>query len=182
MNRNDKFEKSKITKASTNKVVTNVYFDSFAIEKVRFQNANYAEKKSIDCYLDFEEVALLAEDAASGRLIKELENGQKTVSMGGSKSSKNYNGAPESRIFSLGRSGGNIFINMSRGKGKLTDTGAIAPDGAPDLKIGVSMPIDKFRSLMIYTRDWVNAYLTPFVNKMVKEVEEDRKNYTASNE
>ena len=183
MNRTtDKFEKAKITKASTNKVVTNVYFDSFGIEKVRFQNANYADKKSIDCYLDFEEVALLAADAASGRIIKELENGQKTISMGGSKSSKNYDGAPESRIFSLGKSGDKIFINMSRGKGKLTDTGAIAPDGAPDLKIGVSMPIEKFRSLMIYTNNWIQAYLTPFVNKLVKEVEEDRKNYKASNE
>lgn len=181
MNRTDKFEKNKITKASTNKVVTNVYLDSFGIEKVRFQNANYADKTSIDCYLDFEEVALLATDAASGRLIKELEAGQKTVSMGGSKSSKNYGGAPESRIFSLGKSGDKIFINMSRGKGKITDTGAIAPDGAPDLKIGVSMTVDKFRSLMIYTHDCVNAYLAHMVNALVKQSEEDRKNYTENN-
>ena len=181
MNRTDKFEKNKITKASTNKVVTNVYLDSFGIEKVRFQNANYADKTSIDCYLDFEEVALLATDAASGRLIKELEAGQKTVSMGGSKSSKNYDGAPESRIFSLGKSGDKIFINMSRGKGKITDTGAIAPDGAPDLKIGVSMTVDKFRSLMIYTHDCVNAYLAHMINALVKQSEEDRKNYTENN-
>ena len=33
MNRKDQFEKSKITKASTNKVVTNVYYDAFNIEK-----------------------------------------------------------------------------------------------------------------------------------------------------
>jgi len=177
MNRSDNFEKSKITKASTNKVVTNVYYDSFGIEKVRFQNANYQDKNSIDCYLDFEEVALLATDAASGRLIKELESGQKTISMGGSKSSKNYNGAPESRIFSLGKSGDKIFINMSRGKGKLTDTGAIAPDGAPDLKIGVSMTVDKFRSMMIFTHDAVNAYLAHMVNAIVKQCEEDRKQY-----
>jgi len=181
MNRTDKFEKNKITKASTNKVVTNVYLDSFGIEKVRFQNANYADKTSIDCYLDFEEVALLATDATSGRLIKELEAGQKTVSIGGSKSSKNYGGAPESRIFSLGKSGDKIFINMSRGKGKITDTGAIAPDGAPDLKIGVSMTVDKFRSLMIYTHDCVNAYLAHMVNALVKQSEEDRKNYTENN-
>lgn len=174
MNRNDNFEKSKITKASTNKVVTNVYYDSFGIEKVRFQNANYQDKTSIDCYLDFEEVALLATDAASGRLIKELEAGQKTISMGGTKKSKNYNGAPESRIFSLGKSGDKIFINMSRGKGKITETGAIAPDGSPDLKIGVSMPIDKFRSLMIFTHDAVNAYLAHMVNAIVRQCEADR--------
>lgn len=180
MKRDNAFEKAKISKASTNKVVTNVYFDSFGIEKVRFQNANYEDKRSIDCYLDFEEVALLATDAASGRIIKELDNGQKTISMGGSKSSKNYDGKPESRIISLGKSGDKIFINMSRSKGKITDTGAIAPDGAPDLKISVGMTIDKFRSMMIYTRDCVNAYLTPYINKLVKEVEEDRKNAVAS--
>ena len=76
MNRKDSFEKNKITKASTNKVVCNVYLDSFGIEKVRFQNANYSEKTSIDCYLDFEEIALLDADVKSGRLIKQLEAGQ----------------------------------------------------------------------------------------------------------
>lgn len=176
MNRNDKFEKSKITKASTNKVVCNVYYDAFGIEKVRFQNMSYTDKTSIDCYLDFEEVALLAADSASGRLIKELEAGQKTISMGGSKSSKNYDGKPESRILSLGRSGDKIFINMSRGKGKITETGAIAPDGAADLKISVGMTIDKFRSLMIFTNQAVCGYLPHMVNKIVRECEEDRRN------
>lgn len=178
MNRNDNFEKSKITKASTNKVACNVYYDSFGIEKVRFQNFNYTDKTSIDCYLDFEEVALLAADAASGRLIKELEAGQKTISMGGSKKSKNYDGKPESRIFSLGRSGDKIFVNMSRGKGKITETGAIAPDGAPDLKIGVSMSIDKFRSMMIFTNQAVCGYLPHMVNAIVRQCEEDRKQST----
>lgn len=177
MDRKDKFEKIKITKASTNKVVTNVYFDAFGIEKVRIQNANYKDKISIDCYLDFEEVALIAADVSSGRLIKELDAGQKTISMGGSKSSKNYDGKPESRILSFGKSGDKIFINMSRGKGKITDTGAIAPDGAPDLKIGVSMPIEKFRSLFIYTNNWVNAYLAHYTNRLVKECEAERAAY-----
>lgn len=182
MNRNDNFEKSKITKASTNKVVCNVYYDSFGIEKVRFQNASYADKTSIDCYLDFEEVALLAADCITGRLIKELDNGQKTISMGGSKSSKNYDGKPESRILSLGKSGDKIFINMSRGKGKLTETKAIAPDGAPDLKISVGMSVDKFRSMMIYTNQCVCGYLPHMVNGIVRQCEEDRKNAYANNQ
>lgn len=181
MNRNDKFEKSKITKASTNKVVCNVYYDAFGIEKVRFQNANYADKASIDCYLDFEDVALLAADCITGRLIKELDAGQKTISMGGSKSSKNYDGKPESRIFSLGKSGDKIFINMSRGKGKLTETGAIAPDGSPDLKISVSMTVDKFRSMMIYINQCITGYLPHMVNGIVRQCEEDRKNAANNN-
>lgn len=180
MNRTDKYEKGKISKASTNKVVTNVYFDAFSIEKVRFQNANYADKTSIECYLDFEEIAILATDAANGRLFKELENGQKTVSMGGSKSSKRFDGAPESRIMSLGRAGDKIFINMSAGKGRLGDTGLIIPDGAPDKKISVSMSIEKFRSMIIYTYDCVKGYLPKMINNIVNELEEDRKNYLAT--
>lgn len=180
MNRKDSFEKNKITKASTNKVVCNVYFDSFGIEKVRFQNANYNDKTSIDCYLDFEEVALLASDAQSGRIIKQLDAGQKTISMGGSKSSKNYDGKPESRVLSLGKSGDKIFINMSRGKGKLSETGAIMPDGAPDLKISVGMEVDKFRSMMIYTHDCVNAYLAHLINKLYKEAAAERDEYNKS--
>lgn len=177
MNRKDSFEKNKITKASTNKVVCNVYLDSFGIEKVRFQNANYSEKTSIDCYLDFEEIALLDADVKSGRLIKQLEAGQKTISMGGSKSSKNYDGKPESRILSLGKSGDKIFINMSRGRGKLSDTGAIMPDGAPDLKISVGMEVDKFRSMIIYTHDCINAYLARFINQLYKEAAAEREEY-----
>lgn len=181
MDRKNQFEKGKITKGSTNKVVTNVYYDAFPIEKVRIQNANYIDKTSIDYYLDFEDVSLLAADAASGRLIKEIEAGTKKPYMGGSKSSKNYNGAPESRILSFAKSNDTIFINISRGKGKLTETGAIAPDGKPDLKIGVPVSIDKFRSMFIFARDNMIGYFAHMVNKIVKECETDRENYQASN-
>lgn len=178
MNRNDEFEKIKITKASTNKACTNVYYDSFGIEKVRFSNASYSDKTSIDCYLDFEDIALLATDAASGRIFKELESGTKTITMGGSKSSKRFDGKPESRVMSLGKSGDKIFINMTAGKGKIGDTGLIVPDGQPDKKISVAMPIDKFRSMMIYTNNWVNGYLAHMTTRMVREAEEARKNAT----
>ena len=186
MNRTDKFEKNKITKASTNKVVCNVWYDSFGIEKVRFQNAKYdGDRESIDFYVDFEDMALLAQDAASGRIIKELDKGPINLYLGGTKSSKNYNGGPESRVFSLGKSGEGdktkIFINLSRGKGKITETGAIAPDGAPDLKIGVPMTIDKFRSMMIYIHDWINAYLAHLTNALVKQCEQERKEFQSSN-
>ncbi len=188
MDRTDNFEKYKITKASTNKVVTNVYMDSFGIEKVRFQNVNYKDKNSIDCYLEFEEVALLATDAASGRLFKELEtSGKKVITMGGSKHSKipSYNGAPESRILSLGRMAKDngdvtIFINMTRGKGKIGETGLIIPDGDPDLKISVPVSIEKFRSMMIFIHDSVNAYLAHMVNGLVKQCKAEREAYEAS--
>lgn len=180
----DAFEKLKITKASTNKVVCNVYYDAFNLQKVRIQNADYSKKESIDCYLSFEELALLAADAASGRLFKKLEaNKDAYVFMKGSKKSKNYNGEPESRILRLGMStktngDKTIFVNMSRGKGKLTDTGAITPNGDPDLKIGVPMPIDKFRSLLLITDKWVTAYIAGNVNQLVGEAQKERDAYS----
>lgn len=181
MNRTDTYEKYKITKASTNKVVCNVYLDSFGIEKVRFQNASYEDKTSIECYLDFEEVALLAADAQTGRLIKQLDEKPKTISIGGTKSSKNYDGAPESRIMSLGKSGEKIFINMTRGKGKIGDKGQIMPDGSPDLKISVGMDVDKFRSMFVYTNNCVNAYLAHFITRLYKECAADREKFNNAN-
>ena len=176
MNRNDEFEKIKITKASTNKVVTNVYYDSFGIEKVRFQNASYQDKNSIDCYVDFEDLALLAVKVNNKDYFESLKNGPKTITMGGSKSSKRFDGQPESRVMSLGRSGDKIFINMTAGKGKIGDTGLIVPDGQPDKKISVGMSIDKFRSMIIYTNNWINAYLAHYTTRLVREAEEARKN------
>lgn len=175
MNRTDAFEKQKITKAATKTVCCNMYFDSFGIEKLHIQNANFSDKTKIDCYLDFEEVVFIANDAGSGRLIKKLQAGEKIQYMTGSKSSKNYDGKPESRILSFGLSGDKVFINMSRGKGKLGDKGQIMPEGAPDLKIGVPMPIDKFRSMFLYANTWITAYLARYANALIREVDEERK-------
>lgn len=181
----NKFEKYKICKRSTSKVVCNVYLDAFKLNKVRFQNASYKEKTSVECYLEFETIALLATDAASGRLIRKLdelaaEKKQMQVAIGGSKSSKTYNGKPESRIMTFGKTGDTIFVNISRGKGKLGDKGQIMPDGAPDAKIGVSMSVDDFRSMLIFTHDYVNAYLSRHVNILVRDCEADREEYLNS--
>ena len=157
-----------------------MYCDSFAIEKVRIKNSEYGgEKNSIECYLDFSEIALLSADCLSGRLFKELATTKKVVSRGGSKSSKNYNGAPESRIMALGMVENKIFINMSTGRGRLSDTGAILPDGAPDKTVNVGMDADTFRAMIYYTHDCVNAYLASFINRLVKDSEESRKTFTA---
>ena len=125
------------------------------------------------------DVAIIATDVASGRFFKDLESGPKTITMGGSKSSKTYDGKPESRTMSVGKSGDKIFINMSSGKGKIGDTGLIMPDGQPDKKISVGMPIEKFRSMFIYTNNWVNGYLAHMVTRMVREAEDNRKKATS---
>ena len=175
MNRNNSFNKFKIYSASTNKVVLDVYLDSFEIEKVRFKNSEYGgEKRTIDCYLDFADIALLADGITNMTLFKELGKGQKTIYRGGSKASKVYNGAPESRIMSLGMVGEKIFVNMTTGKGKLSATGAIMPDGPSDKKVSVGMDVETFKKMILLTHDYVNAYLCSFVNRLVKESSAER--------
>ena len=179
MNRDDQFEKFKVFKASTNKVVTNVYMDAFPIEKVRFQNASYEEKTNISCYLDFSTVARVAADATSGRIFKLIEEDQYhryTLSMGGTK--KGADGKPVSKTMYLGMANDKVFINMTEGPGKLSSTGAIMPDGQPTKKISVGMSKDDFREMFIYAHDCVNAYLGPMIHKLVKESEEERKKNT----
>jgi hypothetical protein len=58
MDQKNDFEKMKLTKASTDKVACNIYMDSFGIGKVKIQIFEYATKKSIESYLNFEELAL----------------------------------------------------------------------------------------------------------------------------
>lgn len=181
MNRTDIYEKGKITKSSSGDIATNIYFDAFKIEKVRFQNMDYPNKSSIDCYVSFEDLALLATDVISGSLFEDLKAGPKTLSMGGTKSSKKYGGAPESRVMSIDMEENEVFLTMSSGKGNLTDTGLIIPESTVDKKITVTMHVNKFRSMIIYTYDCVRSYLTTMVSSIVDELENDRKKYLESN-
>lgn len=174
MKREDAFEKYKVTKVSTQKVVCNVYMDSFGIEKVRIQNFVYDSKESAEVYLDFSTVARLAIDAASGRLIKKIEEAERQydVYIGGR--AKGDDGKPLSRRMFLKKSGDKIFINITEGPGKLSDTGAILPAGEPTVKIGVPVTIEDFREMLFYTHDCVNAYLVSMVGKLVDQCEAER--------
>lgn len=180
MNRNDTYEKGKISKVTDENNVMNIYFDAFSIEKVRFQNACPTNKTSIECYVDFEDVAILAADAANGSLTDKSNMGQIFDYNGGSKSSKRFDGAPESRTMSIRFSNNLVFVEMTAGRGILSETGLILPDGEPDKKIAVVMPLKKFRSMIIYTYDCVKAYLSTMVNNIVNTLENDRKKYLES--
>ena len=178
MDRKNPYEKGKIVKAATNKVITNVYMDSFPIEKVRFQNAEFqGDKRAINCYVDFSTMSRFAADVANGRIYKLIEEdkyGRYTVCMGGNKDGNN--GKPLSRMMYIAVSGDKVFINMQEGPGKLSETGAIMPDGQPTTKIGVGIDKEVFREMILYTHDFVCAYLGPLSAKLVREIEEDRKN------
>lgn len=182
MNRTDIYEKGKITKStSTETIALNIYYDAFSIEKVRFQVIDYVNKDSIESYVDFEDIAILANDIKNGKLLEEIKNVPKTISIGGSKTSKKYDGAPESRVMTFELNENVVIVKMTSGKGILSDTSLILPDGEPSKELSVSIPIDKFRSMIIYTYDCVRGYLPQMISKIVADLNNDRANFLASN-
>ena len=183
MKRDDKYEKYKITKVSTDKVVTNVYMDAFHLEKVRFQNVLYKDAKNdIKVYVDFSVIARLAADVTTGRLFKKIEeeknnpdnkSGKYIINMGGNL--EGNDGKPLPRVMDLGISGNTIFVNMQEGPGREGDTGLIIPNGTPTKKISVPMSFEDFREMILYTNEWVRAYLVTMVRKLAMENDAERK-------
>jgi hypothetical protein len=179
------FEKIKITKSSTNRAACNLYYDSFAIEKVKIQTFDYDSKLSVDAYLDFEEVIRIAKDCMSGKILKDInqaatENKQYNLGYKGSKSSPNYDGKPESRQITFGLSKDKIYVNMVRCEGiRDPENGTIKPkldrDKTKDVKISVGMSIDKFRSMFMYAEAWINAFLIREVPLLYDEAAAKRK-------
>lgn len=176
MREQNDFEKAKIYKASTNKVVCNVYLDSFGIEKVRIQNFTYEDKSTISCYLDFPQISALANDINTGSIFKRLQGGESiTLHMGGTTKSQKYNGAPEFRTLSISMSGDKIFLNMTAGKGILGETGLIKPTKEIDTKIGVPMSIQSFKELVLYTHDCINAFLAHHIYAKYQQIEQAKR-------
>jgi hypothetical protein len=176
------FEKIKIASASTNKAACNLYYDSFEIEKVRIQNFNYDQKVGIDSYIDFEDVLRIAADCMTGKIFKDIEkaaaeNKQYSLGYKGSKSSPNYDGKPESRQITFGKSNDTIFINMIRCEGvRDPEKGTIKPnpnrDKAKDLKLSVGMTVEKFRSIFFMADAYIRGYMSREVPRLVMEAEE----------
>ena len=187
LRRNEKsdFEKIKIAKASTNKVACNLYYDSFGIEKIKIQNFDYNAKVGIDSYIDFEDVIRIANDCKIGKLFKDIkkcDDEKKKYSLGykGSQSSAAYDGKPESRQITFAMSGEDrIFINMTRCEGIIDpENKTIKPnpnrDQSKDLKIGVPVSVEKFRSMFLYADAWIKAFLGREVPLLYDEAAEKR--------
>lgn len=173
MRRKTKYDMSKLTQVANNKSVVSVYVDAFPIEQVKFKFAEFENaSNSIDIYLSFEEVLRLTQDCKSGKLFKDATSNQYGLQIAFGGSIKN--GTPESRVLGLKMSGDKVYLNAQKGKGKQNSTGAILPDGSPDVKVSVGMTIDTFKGMMLYTESAINAYLVPFINYMVKIAEENR--------
>lgn len=169
MKRKNEFDLNKIYEVSTSKQVISAYLDSFGIEKVHFKAFEYETKKNIDIYVDFATISLVANDIATGRLFKMVQDKGYQIVINGVPKSKNRDGKPESRKMYVASYKNKLYVNTSIGNGKVTETGAILPDGEPDTKISVGMTYEDFCKLFLYTHDVVRAYLPKMVISMVEQ-------------
>lgn len=169
MKRKNEFDLNKIYEVSTSKQVISAYLDSFGIEKVHFKAFEYETKKNIDIYVDFATISLIANDIASGRLFKMVQDKGYQIVINGVPKSKNRDGKPESRKMYVASYKNKLYVNTSIGNGKVTETGAIIPDGEQDTKISVGMDYENFCRLFLYTHDVVRAYLPKMIISMVEQ-------------
>ena len=164
-------DRYKVAKLSTNKVVCNISFDSFPIEKVKFQNAQYEPHKMVEAYIDFDDFYIVAEGCRTKKFFENIAK-EPVQFMGGKKKGSKYGDAPESHIikFNLGQDRKSVFITISVGKGRLGKTGLIIPDGAPDESISVPVSnITEFVKAILYTEKMMDAYLVKMVNGLLVE-------------
>lgn len=177
MNRKTEYDKYKLASVSSKNAIVHTYADAFSIEKVRFQIVEYQTGAQQSFYIDFSQMALLATDSASGKLIAEIrksERGNKLIQRAGTSKSPKFDGKPEYRTVSIALKDDTVFLNIQSGIGEIIKNGAIKPTSHIDNKLSVAMTIDAFRTLMIYTNNCVNAYLSSFISNMVIDANKTR--------
>lgn len=172
------FERFKIYKSSTNKVAMSAYLDSFGIDKVRIELANYEPYNSISYYLDFPVIFRLANDINSGKLNHDLAQGQVLLGMGGSKSSKVYNGKPEAKTLTIAKSGDKVFLNVTSQEGKLINNGLISGvKGSPLTRISIPLDNNTFKEFVFMCKVYIESYLSSKVPNLVNEAGREFEKY-----
>ena len=178
MNRNNEYNKTKITSVSTGKAVVDIYADCFSIEKVKLVISEYeGNKASIDTYIKFADFLRIAEQVRNKDIFAKIrKSGGKGVDLyrGGTQAAraKRQDGKAIAKVLNMNMSEtGTIFLNASRGPGKENGKGAIIPDGAPENKVSVSMTYDDCYAMFNYTELAIKTYLPRMFGAIFSEVE-----------
>jgi hypothetical protein len=186
MNRNNPYDKYKITTIATKTVALDFMMDSFGIEKVRLQALKFdksipIKQRLISCYLDFETLFVLAEEVRNGKFFQKAkassdEGKPYTISMGGTKKNSRYGDIPESKMIKVSFDKADpkkMFLNLTLGKGKLSKTGLIEPDGKPEVSITVVTNPVTFRDKIITCEKYAEGYLPNLVGSLMKEYKKE---------
>lgn len=186
MNRNNPYDKYKITTIATKTVALDFMMDSFGIEKVRLQALKFdksipIKQRLVSCYLDFETLFVLAEEIRNGKFFQKVkassdEGKPYTISMGGTKKNSRYGEIPESKMIKASFDKDNpkkMFLNLTLGKGKLSKTGLIEPDGKPEVNITVVTSPATFRDKIITCEKYAEGYLPNLVGSLMKDYKKE---------
>ena len=186
MNRNNQYDKYKITTIATKTVALDFMMDSFCIEKVRLQALKFdksipIKQRLVSCYLDFETLFVLAEEMRNGKFFQKVkassdEGKPYTISMGGTKKNSRYGDIPESKMIKVSLDKDNpkkMFLNLTLGKGKLSKTGLIEPDGKPEVNITVVTSPATFRDKIITCEKYAEGYLPNLVGSLMKDYKKE---------
>ena len=186
MNRNNQYDKYKITTIATKTVALDFMMDSFGIEKVRLQALKFdksipIKQRLVSCYLDFETLFVLAEEMRNGKFFQKVkassdEGMPYTISMGGTKKNSRYGDIPESKMIKVSLDKDNpkkMFLNLTLGKGKLSKTGLIEPDGKPEVNITVVTSPATFRDKIITCEKYAEGYLPNLVGSLMKDYKKE---------
>lgn len=186
MNRNNQYDKYKITTIATKTVALDFMMDSFGIEKVRLQALKFdksipIKQRLVSCYLDFETLFVLAEEMRNGKFFQKVkassdEGKPYTISMGGTKKNSRYGDIPESKMIKVSLDKDNpkkMFLNLTLGKGKLSKTGLIEPDGKPEVNITVVTSPATFRDKIITCEKYAEGYLPNLVGSLMKDYKKE---------
>src|SRR5690606_3621701 len=117
--------------------------DALAIGKLRLFGGNYRKGEGMDAY------ANAFVDIADARVIFDaLAHGEQGFNH------KEYKGTPPqngngavSRVLSIAVKGENVYIELKTGPGKLTNTGAITPNGKPEVEVNVGFKLYEARRM-----------------------------------
>ena len=66
-----------------------------------------------------------------------------------------------------------MFLNLTLGKGKLSKTGLIEPDGKPEVNITVVTSPATFRDKIITCEKYAEAYLPNLVGSLMKDYKKE---------
>jgi len=154
----------------------------FDADKIRIGFRKYDESKSagekitcaIDFYMSVPEFELLCHNLLSGQIVTQIAAGKTVPPM---YKGNERNGEIVSRVLYFGKSRNGIFLNVTEGPGRKTDTGAVTPlykvSEAPK-RISIPLNYEEVKSFAIQGKRACNHYYMFWFGRNRKENHNDK--------
>ena len=130
--------------------------DALAIGKLRLFAGNYRKGQG----MDKQGFANAFVDVADARVIfGALARGEQSFNHREYKGTPPKNGqTATSRVLSVAVKGENVYVELKSGPGKLTPTGAITPNGKPEVEVNVGFKLYEARCMAASVLAYIHAW------------------------